>query len=289
MFAQSFPGTLPYSESLGFLADLKDSNDIDAVTYVVAHEMAHQWWGHQLVGANTKGSLFLSESFAQYSSLMVMEKMYGKETMKKFLKHEMDTYLRSRKNLKDEPSLIEVERENSVYYNKGSIAMYNLKEYIGEENLNNVLQTFIQQNYSTPPYPTSLDFMNLLKPHVPDSVQYLIKDLFETVTVYDNSIVSASYSKLDNGSYKVKTNLELSKWDESGKERKKLDLNDDYIEIAVLNESNKTILIKTIKFNSNNASLQFVVEEEPHKISIDPRYLVIDKNIKNNSMKVSMK
>ena len=43
MFAQSFPGTLPYSESLGFLADLKDSNDIDAVTYVVAHEMAHQW------------------------------------------------------------------------------------------------------------------------------------------------------------------------------------------------------------------------------------------------------
>ena len=95
--------------------------------------------------------------------------------------------------------------------------------------------------------------------------------------------------KLDNGSYKVKTNLELSKWDESGKERKKLDLNDDYIEIAVLNESNKTILIKTIKFNSNNASLQFVAEEEPHKISIDPRYLVIDKNIKNNSMKVSMK
>lgn len=54
-FAQAFPGTMPYSESIGFIANLENPDDIDMVFYVVAHEMAHQWWAHQVVGANMQG------------------------------------------------------------------------------------------------------------------------------------------------------------------------------------------------------------------------------------------
>ncbi|MBM3793976.1 MAG: M1 family metallopeptidase [Acidobacteria bacterium] len=39
-FAQAFPGTMPYSESIGFIAKIIDPDDIDFVYYVVAHEMA---------------------------------------------------------------------------------------------------------------------------------------------------------------------------------------------------------------------------------------------------------
>jgi ABC-2 type transport system permease protein len=38
----------------------------------------HQWWAHQVVGANMQGMTLLSETLAQYSALMVMEKMYGR-------------------------------------------------------------------------------------------------------------------------------------------------------------------------------------------------------------------
>ena len=76
-FAQSFANTIPFSESIGFIADLGDADDIDYVSYVTAHEVAHQWWGHQVVGANVQGWSMLIESLAQYSSLMVMEKEYG--------------------------------------------------------------------------------------------------------------------------------------------------------------------------------------------------------------------
>jgi ABC-2 type transport system permease protein len=77
--AQSFPGTMLYSESAGFIANLNHPDDIDTVFYVVAHEMAHQWWAHQVWGANMEGATLLSETLAQYSALMVMEKEYGRE------------------------------------------------------------------------------------------------------------------------------------------------------------------------------------------------------------------
>ena len=79
-FAQSFPNTIPFSESIGFIADLRDPEEsIDYVFYVTAHEVAHQWWAHQVIGGNVQGGTMLVETMAQYSALMVMEKEYGRE------------------------------------------------------------------------------------------------------------------------------------------------------------------------------------------------------------------
>jgi ABC-2 type transport system permease protein len=83
-FAQAFPGTMPYSESIGFIAKIEDEDDIDMVFYVVAHEMGHQYWAHQLIGSEMQGATMLSETFSQYSALMVMEKEYGRDAMKNF-------------------------------------------------------------------------------------------------------------------------------------------------------------------------------------------------------------
>jgi len=74
-FAQSFANTVPYSEGIGFILDV-DEEDIDIAYYVTAHELAHQWWGHQLQPANTRGSAMLSETLSQYSALMVMKRGY---------------------------------------------------------------------------------------------------------------------------------------------------------------------------------------------------------------------
>src|SRR5690606_33867458 len=77
-FAQSFANPVPFSESIGFIADLKDTDNLDYVTDATAHEVAHQWWAHRVIGADMQGSTMLSESLAQYSSLMVMQHLYGK-------------------------------------------------------------------------------------------------------------------------------------------------------------------------------------------------------------------
>src|SRR3546814_3825526 len=67
-FAQAFAGTVPYSESIGFIADLRDEDDIDYVFYVTAHEVAHQWWAHQVVGAHVQGATMLSERSEEHTS-----------------------------------------------------------------------------------------------------------------------------------------------------------------------------------------------------------------------------
>ncbi len=146
-FAQAFPGTMPYSEGIGFIADIKDDDDIDMVYYVVAHEMAHQWWAHQVVGANMLGATVLSETLAQYSALMVMEKEYGRDMMRKFLKYEMDSYLSARgRELLEEKPLLEVgSQQGYVHYRKGSVVMYYLKEMIGEDKVNAALKSLIEE------------------------------------------------------------------------------------------------------------------------------------------------
>ena len=58
-FAQSFPNTIPFSESIGFTADLRDESRLDYAYYVTAHELAHQWWAHQVLGANVQGSTLI--------------------------------------------------------------------------------------------------------------------------------------------------------------------------------------------------------------------------------------
>ena len=107
---------MPYSESIGFIANLKNPDDIDFVYYVVAHEMAHQWWAHQVVGAGMQGATLLSETLAQYSALMVMAREYGRDKMRRFLEYEMDNYLRSRQRelLKERP-LARVEASRATF------------------------------------------------------------------------------------------------------------------------------------------------------------------------------
>src|SRR6185295_2018918 len=133
-FAQSFANTIPFSEAIGFVANLRDPDDIDYVFYVTAHEVAHQWWAHQVIGADVQGSTMIVESMAQYSALMVMEKQYGREHMRRFLKYELDQYLSGRGGeLIEELPLMRVENQQYIHYRKGSLVFYALQEAIGEE------------------------------------------------------------------------------------------------------------------------------------------------------------
>jgi len=158
-FAQAFPNTIPYSEAIGFMAqvDDTDSDDLDYPYYVTAHEMAHQWWAHQVIGANVQGATMLSESLAQYSALMVMKQRYGDAKMKRFLRYELDRYLRGRAvESKREVPLAKVEGQAYIHYGKGSLVMYALQDYLGEAKVNAAIKEFRDANaYRGPPYPST--------------------------------------------------------------------------------------------------------------------------------------
>ncbi|AZJ37051.1 M1 family aminopeptidase [Tenacibaculum singaporense] len=189
-FAQSFPGTIPFSEAIGFVLDIDDEKDVDMAFYVTAHEVAHQWWGMQIEAANVQGKHMILETLAQYGALMVLKNNYPKEKVTQFLAYQEETYNRERKKTKTpEPSLALVGNQDYVYYNKGALAMYILQDKIGEDKVNLALQRFIEDwntyngkiKATTNRYATTKDLLHYLKEVIPSSSQYLLHDLFETV------------------------------------------------------------------------------------------------------------
>lgn len=297
-FAQAFPGTMPYSEGVGFIADIQDEDDIDMVFYVVAHEIAHQWWAHQVVGANMRGATLLSETLAQYSALMVMEKEFGRDMMRKFLKYEMDNYLRSRGRAKrEEFPLKEVESDQGyVHYNKGSVAMYHLKETIGEEKLNAALRSMVDRfGYADGPYPTSVDLIEAIRKQTPPEHYGLLADLFDNITLFQNKTVRAEYTEIDGDQFQVTIDVEFKKFhaQEKGAEVE-VEL-DDWIEIGAFakpkpgREYGETLYRKRIHITEPEQTFTFVVDQQPDLVGVDPVSLLIDRDTADNMKKPELK
>ena len=123
-FAQSFPNTIPTSEGAGFISDLRKSSRPDYVFFISNHELGHQWWGHQVVGANVQGSSMLSESLAEYSALMTCQHEFTAPQMQKTMRAELDRYLRGRRDeRKKELPLMLVENQPYIHYYKGGMCL----------------------------------------------------------------------------------------------------------------------------------------------------------------------
>jgi len=290
-FAQSFPNTIPYSEAIGFIAKVKpdDPKDIDYPYYVTAHEVAHQWWAHQVIGADVQGATMLSETLAQYSALMVMKKKYGDAKMKRFLKYELDGYLVGRgAERKKEMPLYRNENQQYIHYKKGSLAMYALQDAIGEEAVNRALAAYIRKvAYQEPPYTTSRELLAEFRAVTPAKFQYLITDLFETITLYENRALSATYRQEGNGKYLVtlKVSARKVRADEDGTQHDTP--MDDWIDIGVLGEKDAPLLLEKHQVRSGESTFTLEVAGKPVRAGIDPVVKLIDRRPDDNTVAVT--
>ncbi len=284
-FAQSFANTIPFSESIGFIADLRDTSKIDYVYYVTAHEIAHQWWAHRVIGANMQGSTMLSESLAQYSALMVMKQKYGADQMRKFLKYELDAYLagRATEKLAEEP-LAKVENQQYIHYRKGSVVFYALQDYIGEDMLNRVLKGFLQtKGFQQPPYTTSQEFMQALSGAVDTKWKPLLDDLFWKITLFDNRMTDATAKKLPGGKYEVTMAVHAGKVYVDGTGNETDAPPDTPIEIGVFaapahpGVDGKPLYLQKRMLPAGDSTISVVVNARPFDAGIDPYNELIDR------------
>lgn len=296
IFAQSFPNTIPFSEGIGFVADIRDPKDIDYVFYVVAHELAHQWWAHQVIGADVQGSAVLTETLSQYSALMVMEKEYGPEHMQRFLKYELDRYLNDRgSEVLEELPLMLVESQGYIHYRKGSLVMYALKDYLGEDVLNGVLSTFIDDyGFQGPPYPTTRDLLARIRDAAGPEHQSIITDLFEKIVLFDLRAEDSTYVAMADGSFEVTLNMFAKKFEASGDGEESEVLLEAMLDIAVLGEPDALTGVPEVLFLEKRAvrdgSQSFVmrVPSRPVSVGIDPFNKMIDRNPEDNVKSIVM-
>jgi ABC-2 type transport system permease protein len=304
-FAQSFAGTVPYSEGIGFIARYDDATaereteKVDFVTYVTAHEVAHQWWAHQLIGADMQGSTMLSETFASYSALLVMEEIYGPDQVRRFLRQELDNYLRSRGGeVIEELPLMRVENQAYIHYRKGGVTMYFLRNEVGEEPVNRAMQRLLQEfAFRGAPYPRSSDFVRILREEVGDNPahQALITDLFERITLYDARVVSASVAPRAEGRWDVSMVVEARKLYADGEGAETEAPLAEEFEFGIFTaepgqgafSSDDVVMFERRPVRSGRQTVTFTVDREPRFAGIDPYNKRIDRNSDDNVMAVT--
>jgi len=298
VFAESFPNTVPFSEGIGFISRVRDrDDDLDMPMFVTAHELAHQWWGHQIVPANVQGAAMLTESLAEYSALTVMEKRYGASHAQKFLRYELDMYLRGRSGeKKKEMPLMLVEGQPYIHYNKGALAFYALRDYIGEDSLNVALRRYLKdKGFQNPPYTVTTDLLQYIRAVTPDSLQYVIHDLFETITLYDNKADTAIATKRPDGTYAVHVAFSAKKLRADSLGNQTEIPVADYIDAGVFgapepgNKLGKPLAVRKVHVTANEMSADFVVSERPVKAGIDPYNKLIDRTPEDNVRAVDIK
>jgi len=289
-FAQSFPNTIPYSESMGFIArvDPEDPKDVDYPYYITSHEVAHQWWAHQLAPGNVQGATLMSETLCQYSALMVMKRKYGPERMGRFLRYELDGYLRGRSfESNQEMPLGRVEGQAYVHYSKGSLAMYALQDYLGEDKVNEALASLLRKTaFQQPPFTHSPELIAELRAVTPEHLRYLLEDFFERITLYENRALTATSTALPDGRFEVKLTAKARKVEADGLGQEKELALDDWVDVGVLDADGKPIFLEKRRIQQEDVSFTVQVNQRPAKAGLDPLFKLVDRKPDDNTVAV---
>ena len=296
-FAQAFAGTMPYSEGIGFIADLSDPEKIDYVTYVAAHELGHQWWGHQVVTADMQGATFGIETLAQYSALMTMEHLYGRDQIRRFLKYELDRYLKSRGGDPiEELPLDRVEDQQYIHYRKGSLAMYRLRDELGEARVNAALHRYADRyKFRGAPYPRSLDLIAEFRRGATPAENARITDLFDRITLYDIKTKTAQVKKLPDGRFETTLTVEAHKLYADGKGKEREAPLAEQAELGLFTAmpgrgafaAKNVLLLKRLQIRSGTQQLSLISAVRPTFAGVDPYNVRIDRNSDDNVIATS--
>ena len=291
-YALSMPGLIPFSESAGFiLRPGTGDDDLDLPFYITAHEVAHMWWGQQVAGANVQGVRWINEGLSNYSALSVMDAELGRDKLRRFLAWELDRYLygRSQETGREQP-LVTVENQSYVQYNKGSLALYALRELIGADAMDGALRAFVsERGYRGPPYPTSRDLLRYLEAATPDSLRGALVDLFETVTLWDLRTDSAVVTPREDGRYDLRITVSASKQrvDSLGVERAVPMA--DFVELAAFGGTPELpgapLWQRRVRLRGDT-TFSVTMDRLPVSAGVDPYHVFIDRVRRDNLVAV---
>ncbi len=231
-FAQSFANTVPFSEGIGFITRVKKPTDVDLTYFVTAHELGHQWWGHQLIGGQVEGSNMMSETLAQYSAYMVMQHKYGKDYMHRVLQVTSWTsicadapakfgtsrrwrWCRARPTSGTRRAGRSCTRWPTISARTRSIwrcTTFSMQyRYANAHNQVDAADSAHGAGLAETRYPDTRLLVDALRAQTPPELQYLIDDGFNRIVLYDNKTISATSKQLPDGKYQVTLDVQARK------------------------------------------------------------------------------
>ncbi len=200
---------IPTSELL-FTVNNEDMDEINLPFYVTAHELTHEWFGNQVMPAESIGSRMLTESITEYLTLQIYRQTFGKERALNFLNMQHRRYFAGqKKERKTQPSLIYVEPDQEyISYGKGAVVFNAIGTLITHDSLQQVLKTFLSHYHiSKQVYPTPYAFVNLLRSRTEVALHPIIHEFFDSVITHDFSIKRIDLVEKDKFNIRIEHTL----------------------------------------------------------------------------------
>ncbi|NCS50868.1 MAG: M1 family metallopeptidase [Microcystis aeruginosa G13-05] len=132
------------------LIDQRASIDHTWTESLVAHELAHQWFG-DLVVIKHWSHAWIKEGMASYSEVLWTESEYGKAAASYYLLGEARSYLEEDTSRYRRPIVTHVYREaielyDRHLYEKGACVYHMIRSILGEDLFGKAIQTFVRDN-----------------------------------------------------------------------------------------------------------------------------------------------
>lgn len=300
-FAQAFAGTIPYSEG-GFIMDAgkdDDASTLNNAAHITMHEIAHQWFAHQIVPADTRGFNVLSEGLTSYAAMDAYEARYGWDkahfALEKSTIEPIAAFQMIDRN-KEEPLAL-ASNQQYLVYNKADWVLWSLKHYIGKDKLRGAMREFIEDYGSKgPPYPTTLELTQYLKDAAGPEFHQLIEDQWDRITYWDLAYGDGDIKVTPNesGGYIAEVPFKLDKTISTEEKPERMSVSEidgeelnEWIEIGFYANKPKEKwsdwqALKRVRVTESESVLRFDLDDLPAHIALDPRRLLQEKNITDN-------
>ncbi len=276
--SRTFPGLITLSTESAFDVYLDKADNKLAVFQLLAHELAHLWFGHYLITDLNKGSNSLSEGLSQFMSLNALKALKSKKEFERFYLYEVDIFNKYRHQDKPLKETENIDTERFLTYFKSSMLYFGLAERLSEEIFFDILKAYLSSTEVSHDQ-NLMDFSAFLKYQTKDHHTSVINEVFNHAGYYDFDVGKATF-KSESDKYNLIIHLTVSRTERShispSTDSKKKE-----IMLAILDEKLEATVVK-IPMKIGQQVIRITLNNKPNSIVIDPDYWYLDTNRSNN-------
>ena len=157
-----------------------------------------------------------------------------------------------------------------MHYRKGSLAMYALKEAIGEAAVNRALRAMLARYaFKADPFPLSGDLIDAFRAEAPADKQALITALFEKITLWDLGVTDVQVKPTADGRFAVTMSVATKQLEADGHGQESEVPLDMWFDVGIFgkapdglgeNDLPPPLLLEKRHFDTATSTLEFVVD-----------------------------